>query len=105
MEFQKIKSYVINNKQVNTLPKQKNKSILYSDFLTSEANRYADYQQFFMSAVDALIYTDRLSLIYLKTKHKKNRYKTVASTKLFFLEIKIIKIRYEEVKKKEKKIA
>ena len=47
MEFQKIKSYVINNKQVNTLPKQKNKSILYSDFLTSEANRYADYQQFF----------------------------------------------------------
>ena len=62
MEFQNIKSYVIHNKQVNTLPKQKNKSILYSDFLTSEANRYADYQQFFMSAVDALIYTDRLSL-------------------------------------------
>ena len=26
-------------------------------------NRYADYQQFFMSAVDALIYTDRVSLI------------------------------------------
>ena len=65
LEFQKIESYVINNKQVNTLPKQKNKSILYFDFLTSVANRYAERSNKLYKSIAFLIYTDTLSLMKL----------------------------------------
>ena len=54
-----------NNKQVNTLPKQKNKSILYSNYLNSVTNRYAELSNKLYKTIAFLIYTDTLSLVHL----------------------------------------
>ena len=51
-----------NNKHVSTLPKQKNKSILYFDFLNSVTNRYAELSNKLYKAIAFLIYTNTLSL-------------------------------------------